>query len=280
MRLLIVGGDSQIGKFLKLKLNNKYEIYSTTRNINMKSSKNLYLNLYDVKKSINFLPKVDVVLLLASVNNFEYCEKNPEILIKINLEATYELIKKFTMDGSNIIFISTASVFNSDFENNETANVIPPTYLYPRSKYIIEQILKTYNLARTNSNTIIRLSKLITLDSKLIRNWINCAVNNQDIICYDRVFSPISLNYTLDCMSKIIASNIAGTFHITGASLINYKKFAFDFFSKNYKNKLPLNFIEKEYKDFQTGSILKMTETSKIFKIYPQEYSNFIETLS
>ena len=93
-KILIIGGDSKIGKYLipSLKKNN-YSIILTTRNKKKLKKNKIFLDLSKIEKFL--IPQnIDSAIFLASITKIKDCEDNYKQAYKVNGTNTLKLINK------------------------------------------------------------------------------------------------------------------------------------------------------------------------------------------
>ena len=106
-KILITGGEGQLGKLLCLNLYNKYNILSTSKNIS--KSKKLYKTLdmdissKDIVFNIINSFKPDIIINCAAYSNVDSCEKNKKKSHSINVDGLRNIID-ITPKSTFIIF--------------------------------------------------------------------------------------------------------------------------------------------------------------------------------
>ena len=90
--------------------------------------------------------KFDIVYHFAGITPLPDCQNNPPEAVDVNVRGTVimlDLIRRFNV--KKMIFASTSAVYenNTDFPSVEE-NVVPPSLIYPSTKYTAEQFCKAY----------------------------------------------------------------------------------------------------------------------------------------
>ena len=130
-----------------------------------------------------------VIIHLAAISGIAACEKDPDIALATNTEATIEIARKAKKNGvRRIIFSSSSAVYGEaqDFVMNENHPCEPRT-LYGKSKHQAEAILKL--ASPTFEVIILRKSNLYGWGTK----WKGITVADQFI---DKFLSKSSFEIT------------------------------------------------------------------------------------
>lgn len=98
---------------------------------------------------LNYLFKkerFDYVYHIAGITPLPDCQTNPSQAVEVNVQGTVNILEAARVYGvKKVIFASTSAVYenNVDFPSVEE-NVVPPTLVYPSTKYTAEQFCKSY----------------------------------------------------------------------------------------------------------------------------------------
>jgi dTDP-4-dehydrorhamnose reductase len=162
---------------------------------------------------------------LTDVDN---CERNKNLAWKINVEGTRNVVEAVRATDAFLIYISTDYVFNGKTGLYKESDAPDPINYYGFTKLeaekIVENVADEYCVARTSvvygsTPAAGKVNFALWLLSKLKRN-------EQTRIVTDQWNSP-TLNTNLAEMTlEIIKRNLAGTFHLSGATRINRYDFA------------------------------------------------------
>ena len=231
-KILIVGGDSTLGKnfsfFLKKK---KTKFIKTTR----RKKNKYYLDLLEINK-FNIPKDVKSAVIFAYQNNIAYCEKNYKQAYEINVQNIYKLVKKLLLKKIFILFISTNLVFdNSKLKRYEKTSKKPITN-YGKMKSICED--KITNFAKINKLneyfSILRISKVLNFKYNPIKLWADHLKKKKVIFIPDDIFCcPIDINSLNNSIFKIIKNSYSGIFHLSGEKEFNYYQLAKKIFNKS-----------------------------------------------
>jgi len=164
-----------------------------------------------------------IAILCAAVTGMEACESDPQGAALINTTATIALADKLADEGAALVFISSSRVFPSWLDSPSETTPPAPSTEYGRQKLAVENHL----LRRHPTAKIIRLTKIISSDLPLFKNWIDFLNANQPIHPFQDLFlSPIALNSTSRAILDIARGNASGIFHISASDAISYHQAA------------------------------------------------------
>ena len=90
--------------------------------------------------------KFDIVYHFAGITPLPDCQNNPIDAVDVNVRGTaiiLDLARKYNV--KSIVYASTSAVYenNKDFPSREDV-VVPPSLLYPSTKYMSEQLCKAF----------------------------------------------------------------------------------------------------------------------------------------
>jgi dTDP-4-dehydrorhamnose reductase len=220
--ILIVGADSDLGTSLANYLNqNLYELVFTSRKKNPPLKCIQYLDLSDKDSIENLnLEGIEVSVICASITDQKKCEEDPMHTYNINVEGTLKLIERLSKNNVHIIFPSTSLVYDGAYPFQGSADSPNPKGKYASYKYEVEkEILKSYS----SHATILRLSKLITINYPLFLEWHSALSENKKIFPFgDLLFSPISINFAAQVIERIIQDKIFDTLNLSAINEISY----------------------------------------------------------
>ncbi|SKA78671.1 dTDP-4-dehydrorhamnose reductase [Caloramator quimbayensis] len=136
-KILLTGGLGFFCTRFFERYKNEYEILSTDKDD---------LNITDEEKVYEAFEKFrpDYVIHAAAIAVTDFCNKNPEIARKINVEGAVNVAKASRKYNSKLLFISTEQVFNGNMNSGPyTEEDIPvPNTVYGQNKLEAEKLLK------------------------------------------------------------------------------------------------------------------------------------------
>jgi len=229
-KVLIIGGDGQIGRELYSYLKKKnINTFKTSRNTKLTNEKTFYFDLE--KPSYEFLQnQFTAVVICASATNISLIEKKPRKFRNVNVINTIKLIKELSKNKIFIIFLSSNSVFDEKKQFYKYSDKTFPISLYGRYKCEVEKYL-IHNLKK--KSCILRLTKVISKNMPIIEYW-NKELNNGKIIwAYkDRYLSPIKILKVVQIIEILIKKKQNGIFQLGGNKEISNFEFARNFYKK------------------------------------------------
>lgn len=159
-KILITGAAGFIGSQLAYRLwRDKNEIVLID-NFSYGSEDNLIFDVVDFREAIIKIDirdqkeidnlfkkeKFDYVYHIAAIAPLPDCQMNPAEAVEVNVMGTVNILEAGRRYGvKKIIFASTSAVYenNTDFPSVE-AYVVPPSLIYPNTKYTAERYCQAY----------------------------------------------------------------------------------------------------------------------------------------
>lgn len=287
-KILIVGEDSRIAKFLITYLKKKkLKIISTTRRMKKLSSSKVFLNLSRVE---NFeIPKnVSEAVILAGVDGNKNCLKDYKYSYKINCISIPKLILKLIKKNIFVCYLSTSAVFDNKKNLSKENSKQYSKSAYGRLKLIAEKkILNFVNKCKKKKNlSILRVTKNVDIFSEPFCDWIK-KINKKKIFSASKhfYFAPVTFDDTKKIIFKILKKRSYGIFHFSGERDISYFYFAKRLLSFN---KINADLVDSNYSlnnihrpsqiNFVTA--LNMNRSSKNLKIKATPIKKIIKLFS
>jgi len=219
--ILVVGADGNIGRALSTELRRLgADLFETTRRIDSVGGQRLYLDLLMSEDKWELPESIQVSFVCAGVTVLKECEQNPSNTSTVNVDNTLSLIRRLLDNGSSVIYLSTVAVVDgsSAFASDEVEN--QPSCEYSRQKAEVERTLLEWNEDRL---AILRITKVLSPQMPLINEWIRSLKSGVAIHPFsDLVIAPVSLNYVVNSLIQIAASETYGMFQVTGDRDISY----------------------------------------------------------
>jgi dTDP-4-dehydrorhamnose reductase len=221
--ILIVGGDSLIGRALRRKLDKDYRVFVTTREPSAKDNQ-ICLDLmapdrFIVESRVYY----DTVVLCAGLSSIAYCQNAPEASNDVNVVGLGEVIAKLKCVTDRFIFLSSDQVYDGETRFPSPADQVSPRSEYGKQKVAVEQLLTAQSL----QNCIIRLTKVIDKSNHFFVS-LSQAINAQQpfSVYANYSFSPLSLEFAVRGICEVIEGKISGITHLSGDSDVTYSEAA------------------------------------------------------
>jgi len=228
-KILIIGIDSEIGHALKkLLLQNGFIVEGTSRKKNQLPNG---VSFFDLKEpSFKFIDKhFDCVIICAAITNISECEKQSFESEKVNVKNTIKLIVNATKNNSFVVFLSSNSVFDGTKPFYKHTDKTNPKNQYGKFKNSVEEFIKNNKDA-----CILRLTKVISKKTPIIKNWENQLAQGNSIVAYTNKFlSPVSIDNVVNSIQILINKKQNGIFQLGGSKEVSYFEFAQSYFKKS-----------------------------------------------
>lgn len=221
MHILVIGGDSAIGgPFIAAPRPAQLTITATTRRPQSVGRDRMFLDLADDRAVASMeLPRCDVAFFCAAVNGFAVCRASPELARHVNIDSTATLVERLAAQGSHVVLLSSTAVF--DFQRPHVKAETPtcPRTLHGELKAEAEKLF----LKRGANGSVLRLTKVLTPDSKLVAGWITALRRRESIEAFsDLHIAPISLADARQAMLAVAQDRGGGIYQMSGARDITY----------------------------------------------------------
>ena len=238
-KIFIAGSNGLIGSFIIdfiMYLNNKYD-YGTTIIANSRSStklfsrfekykENKYFKYYigDINENINYDGSVDYIINCASnTHPFQYAN-DPIGTILTNIRGNANILNfSVAKKVKKIIFLSSVEIYGENINNVERFKEDQMGYIncnslragYNESKRTGEALCQAYIEKYDLDISIVRLPRIYgpTVkkdDTKAMSQFINNALNNEDIVLKSKGEQYFSYLYVADAVSGILTTLING----------------------------------------------------------------------
>jgi len=276
MKILVTGSTGLVGRQVVNDLEELGDtVYAAYHNSKPEYGIPTQMDLTNLEKISESVSKLnpDAIIHLAAITDVDVCEKEQEMAMKINAQATEILAKQAAKQKSFFVYISTDYVFDGMQGMRKESDKTNPISFYGKSK--LEGELAVMNLA--SSWCIVRTSTPFGLHptKKSFPVWIieNLLAHKQINVIVDQFTSPTYVPNLSKMLIEITKRQIVGVFHIAGATKISRYEMAEMLSDKlNLEKKLlkpvsidEMNWIAKRPKD----SSLDVTKAVSILNEKP-----------
>ncbi|MEM6623971.1 MAG: sugar nucleotide-binding protein [Pseudomonadota bacterium] len=214
MRVLIVGGDSLIGRALAAALRaSGHEVTPTSyRRPLPRGARYLDLSNPDHEVTAGF----DCIVLCAAVVTRAACEADPALAHAVNVLAPLALAKPVLARSAQVVFLSTSVVLGGDAPHLPVDSPYAPFDAYSSQKAEAEQRLRALPGAE-EALSILRLVKVLDASYGVVAEWAKAIEKQQAITPFsDLVTAPITVDNVTAKLDKLIARRQMGIHHLSG----------------------------------------------------------------
>lgn len=216
-KYLVIGGDGLVGRTLVSQLKARgYTVDATSRR---SQSDAIQLDL--AEPNLNVLCGYSHVFLCAGITNISACEADPVATYKINVDSTATIATHAAKNGAYVYYISSNTVFDGGTPFPDEDCFVSPVTEYGKQKAVIEKFL-----LKTPNTSVIRITKLISLQVPLFKNFFNDLNSNTVVTPFsDLNLCPMSLSYFCESVQHLMDSKVTGLFHLSGEKDLSYAEF-------------------------------------------------------
>jgi len=273
INILIIGGNSFIGKNLINVFNNKkYNLHILQRNFNDNEVNNYnyyYFSYFDIEKIIKIIEKnnincvIDLISTLIPSSNLDQFDYE----IRNNYSTKLRLLKLYAEFNIKYVYISSGGTIygnNSEILQSEES-ILAPINFYGLSKLIFEQTIKNFSISHNLKYLIIRPSNPYGFNQNInkLQGFVSVALNNillnkkieiwgNGSVVRDYIYISDLVNAILDLIEKNIDNNIFNIGSGTGTTILQVikeieiltcKKAVLDF-KNNRTIDVPINILD------------------------------------
>jgi len=220
-RALVIGGDGLIGAALGARLAARgWQVLSTTRRAATAARDRLLLDLADDVR--DWQPPADLALayLCAGVTSIAQCEADPSGTRRINVEALCSVACQLLAAGAFVVFPSTNLVFDGALPRRAADDPVGPLTEYGRQKADLEQRL----LAAGEQTAVVRLTKVLSPDSRFLREWVTKLRAGETIHPFaDMVMAPVTLRLATEALLQVGTRRASGITQVSALEDVTYE---------------------------------------------------------
>lgn len=211
-KILLTGGKGFFCSRFYERYKNEYEILSLGKD---------EFNVCDEEKVFEVFSrfKPDYVIHAAAIAVTDFCNKNPEIARKVNVDGTAFVARACREFGSKLVFISSEQVFNGNIEKGPYSeeDIPVPNTVYGQNKLEAERIINE----TTSEHWILRFTWLFGMPernmgiaSNILWETLSSLIKGERIYASPNEFR--GMTYVFDMVENIIkVFDIPyGTYHI------------------------------------------------------------------
>jgi len=301
--ILITGSSGFIGKYLAINFKSGYKVIG----IDLDNSSNLICDKFylgnicdsDIISKIFIENNIDYIIHAAAIKSLNLCEKNKELALDVNYEATKKLYNIAKKHKSKFLYLSSDIIFNGNSGYHEEYSKKNPINYYGITKAMCEDLLMNdpdvaicrtaMVFGRVPKNQKYLFNKIKDYTTLQVQGFIIDHIiyklknKNNILLSNDEFCNPTSVDLLFRQIRRIIEFNINGIIHCCGGERISKYEFGekiATFFNLDSKLILPIksndslrpkdvsmNFKESEDKlDMIFDDVLTMLEMGRIKK--------------
>jgi dTDP-4-dehydrorhamnose reductase len=218
---LVVGADGLIGSALcqRARAEGRPVIGTTRRGAAIEGDGRIHLDLSDDPDAWVLPPSIAAAFLCAGVTGIDACERQPQAARHINVERTCVLADRLLQRGTHVVFLSTNQVFDGTRAHMPADAAYGPRTAYGRLKAATERHL----LAAGGAVTVLRLSKVATTLSALLRGWTAMLRSRRAIHPFaDMWAAPLAVEFVVEALFRIVDRRVAGVVQASATADVTY----------------------------------------------------------
>jgi len=249
MKFLVTGSAGLIGRQVCKDLTEvSEEVYAGYHNSKPEYGIPIQMDLTDFDELKDVIAKVkpDIILHLGAMTNVDLCEKEKDLAMKINAEATEVLAKQAAKLKAFFVYVSTDYVFDGQKGMRKETDPTNPVDFYGKTK--LEGEKKVNNLA--SSWCIVRTSTPYGIHptKKSFPFWViqNIKEKKEINVVVDQFTSPTYVPNLSHMLIEIAKRQIVGLIHLAGATRISRYEMAELIANKMHLDKKLLKSIKME----------------------------------
>jgi len=165
----------------------------------------------------------DVVIHTAAIANIDFCEANPTLARKANVEMTAVLAGLCASSGSKLVFCSTDNVFDGERAPYREDDLPAPVNYYGQTKFEAERIV-----ACAGKNTVIaRLAFVVGFPAfgpcnSFLGKVVEAIRSGQQLCAPENEFrTPIDVVSVSRALLELAEGDHVGVFHLAGNDRLN-----------------------------------------------------------
>ena len=231
MKIFVTGSTGLLGhQIVRLALNSGHDVLASYIGAPPASGEPVELNLLDLQsiKSTIVKSKPDAIVHTAAYTDVDSCESNKDLALKLNAEATKQIVLAADEIGAHLTYISTDYVFDGEKGRYKEDDEPRPINYYGHTKLEGERHVR----ARSKIWCIARTSAIYGWggEKKNFATWLldNLSAGKQVKVVTNQYISP-TLNTNLAEMAlEISERRLTGVLHTAGASRVSRYEFALE----------------------------------------------------
>jgi dTDP-4-dehydrorhamnose reductase len=224
-RLLVTGVGGLLGSHVARSAANTWQIATTSSGFCPPDLADRFIpcDLRDAEAVRHLVDGVapEAIVHCAALSENRLCESDPELAVRVNVEASIQLARAVTAAGGRFVFISTDLVFDgtaAPYDETATPN---PRGWYARSKHMAEE--RVLELPNT---VVVRTSLLLgssprrdrSVEERLARQF---AAGERPTLFVDEFRTPLAAADLARALVRLAAGTEGGLLHLAGPDCLS-----------------------------------------------------------
>jgi len=235
-RVLITGSNGLVGSNLAMELAKRKSIglyltsFGENRLSNYCNSPFFQCDISDHQKVNELVDNVkpDVIFHCAALSQVDYCEKNKEECLNVNVQGTKYLLKAASRYKSHFLFYSTDFVLDGKQDEYTEESHREPVNFYGSSKVEAEKSVVTYPYTYKIIRPILIYGQSPSVARGNFVKWVKTSLeNNQSIkVVTDQFRQPTPLHHLIGASIQLKDVPTSEILNIAGRDRISVFRFA------------------------------------------------------
>lgn len=220
---LIVGGDSAIGRNLKVFWENLgVKFHASTRHLDAVSYERPYIDLTNGVWDAIHEVRYESVVFCAAVTGLANCENNPSFSRRVNVENTLNLARLLSGNAEYLLFLSSDQILGESIGGHEQNELSDYMSEYGRQKAETE-----VGFMSLSNAGVLRLGKVVHEDWLLFRNWKKRLRAGERIEAYVNLnLAPVRIEDVVFKIDELLKAKEPSIFRFAASEEISYFMFA------------------------------------------------------
>jgi dTDP-4-dehydrorhamnose reductase len=215
---LLVGGDSLIGAEIARLLHAGSHPLEVTSRRSRPDAIPLDLARLDLTPLAG--RKFRCAFLCAAVANMRACEEAPSEAWRINVDATLALMRHLAAEGTHVVYLSSAQVFEGETPKPAEDAPRAPKNAYGRQKLAVEQAIEREGFPAA----IVRVTKVIARKPDgLFRAWLdNLGRGEPATAATNLTLAPVATEDVASAAIRLGSEQCLGAWHLSSIDELPY----------------------------------------------------------
>lgn len=225
---LLIGGDSEIGSAtFRQFMTEGRDVTATSRRPTLPQKSTISFDLAAPLDQWTPPAGTTAVCIFAAIARLAACQSDRVGSANINVTQTLKLIERLTAAGIYVLHLSTNQVFDGLTPNMPPDAPTCPVSEYGRQKALAEAGIREL-LARGAPVAVLRIAKVLSPDTPLLREWINALASGQAIRPFtDMTMAPTPIELVARAIGRLLEARETGFFQLTGPRDVTYAETAY-----------------------------------------------------